>query len=173
MSRVDPESTGLNPVWRKGMVLASTGATWQEGANLTEIQAARRLLIQDMKTLEGLAPESGAYLNEVRLNRICPPIPTHFNLAFFFRLRDTNSTGRNPSSVVTTTSSEPSSGSTIRNHSSSFTKVSDPTSGTQISSAEYKTPPLTSASRETWRGCGLRIRTHVFSIRCDCITNPP
>jgi len=122
------------------MVLASTGTTWQDGANLTEIQAARRLLIQDMKILEGIAPESGAYLNEVRLNHM----PSHPHSLqprfFFFRLRDTNLTGRNHSSALTTISSEPSSGSTTRNRSSSFTKVLDQTSGTQTSSAKYETP---------------------------------
>jgi len=66
---VDPESTGLNPVWRNSLVYASTSATWQDGANSTEIDAARQRLIQDMKILEGIAPESGAYLNEVRVRR--------------------------------------------------------------------------------------------------------
>jgi len=158
VSRVDPESTGLNPAWRKSLALASIGTTWQEGANLTEIQAARRLLIQDMKILEGLAPESGAYLNEVRLNHI-PSHPHSLQPHFlFFRLRDTNSTGRNRSSALTTTHSEPSSGSTIRNHSSSFTKVSDQTSGTQISSAEYETPlnpPIDVSFARSMGGCGF------------------
>jgi len=148
VSRVDPESTGLNPAWRKSMVLASTGTTWQDGANLTEIQAARRLLIQDVKILEGIAPESGAYLNEVRLN--CMPSHPHLLQPHFFfsplRLRDTSSTGRNPSSALTTTNSEPSSTSTTRNHSSSFTKVSDQTSGTQTSSAKYETHRLVDPS---------------------------
>jgi len=66
VSRVDPESTGLNPVWRKSLVYATLSTTWQDGATLTEIQAARQLLVRDMKILEGIAPESGAYLNEVR-----------------------------------------------------------------------------------------------------------
>ena len=38
------------------------------------------------------------------------------------------------------TSFEPSSRSTIRNHSSSFTKVLDQTSGMQTSSAKYEAP---------------------------------
>ena len=42
------------------------GGGWQEGANLTEINAVRQLIIQDMKIVEALAPESGAYFNEVR-----------------------------------------------------------------------------------------------------------
>ena len=66
VSRVDPESTGLNPAWRKSLVYTTIGTIWQDGANSTEIQAARQLVVQDMKILEGIAPESGAYLNEVR-----------------------------------------------------------------------------------------------------------
>jgi len=83
VSRVDPESTGLNPAWRKSLVLTTVGTTWQDGANLTEIQAARQLLVQEMKILEGMAPESGAYLNEVRLNRMPShphPLQPHFFL---------------------------------------------------------------------------------------------
>ena len=69
MSLVDPESTGLNPAWRKSLVYSTIGTTWQDGASFTEIEAARQLLIHGMKILEGIAPESGAYLNEVRLTR--------------------------------------------------------------------------------------------------------
>ena len=65
VSRVDPDSMGLNPAWRNSLTLVLISRTWREGANLTEIEAARQLLIEDMKTLEGIAPESGAYFNEV------------------------------------------------------------------------------------------------------------
>ena len=61
---------GLNPAWRKSLALAVLFTAWQDGADLTEIEAARQLLIQDMKTLEGIAPESGAYFNEVRVLRL-------------------------------------------------------------------------------------------------------
>jgi len=64
VSRVDPESTGLNPVWRNSLIYTVVVATWQEGANETQIDAARQRLIQDMKVIEGIAPDSGAYLNE-------------------------------------------------------------------------------------------------------------
>ena len=64
---MDPESTGLNPAWRKSLVYATLGTSWQDGANSTQIDTARQLLIQDKKILEGIAPESGAYLNEVRV----------------------------------------------------------------------------------------------------------
>ena len=61
---------GLNPVWRNGLALVYLSRTWQEGATLTEIEATRQLLIEDMRILEGIAPESGAYLNEVRVPRL-------------------------------------------------------------------------------------------------------
>ena len=67
VSRVDPDSMGLNPAWRKSLALTTLYTTWQDGANLTEIEDVRQLLIEDMKILEGIAPESGAYLNEVRV----------------------------------------------------------------------------------------------------------
>lgn len=56
---------GLNPAWRSSLVYSNIGTSWQDGASLAEIDAARQLLIQEMKILEGIAPDSGAYLNEV------------------------------------------------------------------------------------------------------------
>jgi hypothetical protein len=47
------------------LVYATVGASWPDGANETEINAARQVLVQDMKILEAIAPDSGAYLNEV------------------------------------------------------------------------------------------------------------
>ena len=131
---------GLNPAWRDSLVYTTVGATWQEGANLTEIEAARQVLVQDMKILEGIAPESGAYFNEVRVtnlftNHLAQPFSV---LLRSRRLRDMNSTGRNRSSGLTMTSSEPSSRSTIRIQCSSCTKVSDRMSGTQISCAGFE-----------------------------------
>ena len=64
VSRVDPESTGLNPVWRNSLVYTVLVTTWPEGSDETQIEAIRQRLVQDMKTLEGVAPNSGAYLNE-------------------------------------------------------------------------------------------------------------
>ena len=61
---------GLNPAWRNSLAFTVVGAIWREGADLTEIEAARQLLVRDMKILEGIAPESGAYLNEVRVTRL-------------------------------------------------------------------------------------------------------
>ena len=75
VSRVNPESTGLNPAWRRSVALALLHTAWQDGANSSEIAAAREPLIHDMKLLEDLAPESGAYLNEVKH----PHGPLHWN----------------------------------------------------------------------------------------------
>lgn len=66
MSRVDPNSAGLNPVWRDSLAFVALSTYWQEGANLTEIEAARRLLVQDMKILDAIAPESGSSSNQVK-----------------------------------------------------------------------------------------------------------
>ena len=140
VSRVDPDSTGLNPAWRNGLAFTAIGRTWREGADLTEIEATRQLLIQDMKILEGIAPESGAYFNEVRvLRQFTVPDSVLNSLSRARRHRDMNSTGRNRSSGLTTTSSEPSNRNTIRIQCFSCTKVSHQTSGTQISSVESET----------------------------------
>ena len=64
---MNPDSTGLNPAWRNSLVYTALNLIWEDGADLAEINAARQVLIQNMKTLEAIAPESGAYLNEVRL----------------------------------------------------------------------------------------------------------
>lgn len=78
MSRVDPDSAGLNPVWRNSLAFVALSTYWQEGANSTEIDAARRLLVQDMKILDDIAPESGSSSNQVRKSGYALP-----NLNFF------------------------------------------------------------------------------------------
>jgi len=61
---------GLNPAWRNSSAFATLFTAWWDGTNLTEIEATRQVLIQGVKILEGIAPESGAYLNEVRIPRL-------------------------------------------------------------------------------------------------------
>ena len=139
---MDPESTGLNPAWRKSLVYTTLGTGWQDGTNFTQIQADRQLLIQDMKIIEGIAPDSGAYLNEVRFSELdFSPFKKKLTgrVAYVCRLRDTNSTGRSHSSALTSISSAPSSRNTIRNPSSSFMRVLDQRTGTRISSAGSET----------------------------------
>ena len=74
---MDPESTGLNPAWRNSLAYTTLGTSWEDGATVSQIEAARQLLVQDMKILEGIAPDSGAYLNEVSIART-------FRSSFFF-----------------------------------------------------------------------------------------
>jgi len=69
VSLVDPESTGLNPAWQNSLVYTTLGTSREDDPNSTQIEAARQLLVQDMKILEGIAPESGTYLNEVSITR--------------------------------------------------------------------------------------------------------
>ena len=109
VSRVDPDSVGLNPAWRNSLIYTIVTTGWQEGANETQINTNRQQLIQDMKILEGIAPDSGAYLNEVRLPALTSARSSRLLTLLFFRVRpctnrlpDTNSTGRNPFSVPTT-----------------------------------------------------------------------
>ena len=57
---------GLNPAWRNSLAYTTIGTSWDDGANSTVIEAAQERLIENMRILEGIAPDSGAYLNEVR-----------------------------------------------------------------------------------------------------------
>ena len=80
VSRVHPGSAGLNPVWRKSLAYTILATGWRDGADSTEIAAAREILVHDMKIVEGLAPESGAYLNEVNV----PHAALHYCRSNFF-----------------------------------------------------------------------------------------
>lgn len=65
MSKVDPDSTGLNPAWRKALVHVAFGGAWDEGAPATEITRVREQLARRLKKISDVTPGSGAYLNEV------------------------------------------------------------------------------------------------------------
>jgi hypothetical protein len=67
VSRVDPESTGLNPSWRKAIAQVYITESWEEGANSTTILAARERLKKGTDVLDKLTKDSGSYLNEVRI----------------------------------------------------------------------------------------------------------
>jgi len=66
VSRVDPESTGLNPSWRKAIAQVSIDESWQEGADSATIPTAREHLKRGTDVLDKLTKDSGSYLNEVR-----------------------------------------------------------------------------------------------------------
>ena len=56
---------GLNPAWRKALLHAVVGVGWPEGVSSTVIEQFRDTLKGYASTLHDLAPDSGAYLNEV------------------------------------------------------------------------------------------------------------
>jgi hypothetical protein len=66
VSRVNPESTGLNPSWRKAIAEVFIAESWEEGADSATIFAAKERLQQRTDVLDKLTKDSGSYLNEVR-----------------------------------------------------------------------------------------------------------
>ncbi|OBZ79722.1 putative oxidoreductase ORF5 in fasciation locus [Grifola frondosa] len=67
VSHVDPDSTGLNPAWRKALVHAIFSTGWPEGTPAAVIHEVEASMKQNMTNLRALAPESGAYFNEASL----------------------------------------------------------------------------------------------------------
>ena len=58
--------TALNPAWRDAVVHVAISGGWEEGASAEEIQAVRDdVTYRQVAALKSLAPESGAYFNEV------------------------------------------------------------------------------------------------------------
>ncbi|KAI0635700.1 hypothetical protein C8Q77DRAFT_1099088 [Trametes polyzona] len=67
VSRVDPDSVGLNPAWRKARMHVVVATLWPKGSDAGTIGAARKRLQDQMVNLRALAPHSGAYFNEASL----------------------------------------------------------------------------------------------------------
>ena len=65
VSRVDPDSVGLNPAWRNAVTLVIVGDLWEDGTSAEEIQNIKEKLKGYNDILEGLQPGSGTYFNEV------------------------------------------------------------------------------------------------------------
>ena len=65
VSRVDPESTGLNPSWRKAVTEVYVVASWPEGSTVDFIFQQIDELKQSTLILDKLTTDSGSYLNEV------------------------------------------------------------------------------------------------------------
>ena len=68
MAKVDPESTGLNPAWRKAISMIYVGESIadEDGSlNFNVIQERRARLVEGTKLIDELSVDSGAYLNEV------------------------------------------------------------------------------------------------------------
>lgn len=65
VSGVSPDSTGLNPAWRKALAEVVYTIQWDEGTSTTNIAKLRNQLAQSLKNISDLTPGSGAYFNEV------------------------------------------------------------------------------------------------------------
>ncbi|OSD07957.1 FAD-binding domain-containing protein [Trametes coccinea BRFM310] len=65
VSRTDPSSTGLNPAWRQAVAHAVFGTTWPDGTSPKDIVKLRLVLRERTAEVRALAPDSGAYFNEV------------------------------------------------------------------------------------------------------------
>jgi len=77
VSKIDPDSVGVNPAWRKAVVHAAFGVSWPEGTSSRKIPE----MVADVKQVESqlreLTPSSGAYFNEVHHDFIWhPSLPT-------------------------------------------------------------------------------------------------
>lgn len=65
VSRVDPDSTDLNPSWRKALSEVYIIAAWPEGSTADFIFQQIDEMKQRTLILDELTTDSGAYLNEV------------------------------------------------------------------------------------------------------------
>ena len=65
VSRPNASSTGLNPAWRKALVHTIFGVAWADGTSAAEIGEMQDTLKATSAKVRALAPDSGAYFNEV------------------------------------------------------------------------------------------------------------
>ncbi|KAL4066264.1 hypothetical protein V8B97DRAFT_1981587 [Scleroderma yunnanense] len=65
VSQIDPESAGVNPVWRNAVVEVLCGVSWDDGASSKEIQGLISQLQTWISAFHDVAPNDGAYFNEV------------------------------------------------------------------------------------------------------------
>ena len=70
VAKADPNSTGLNPAWRKALIHTILGTAWDEGASSSVIEQQRDTLKRYTSVLNDLVPHAGAYLNEVRADAV-------------------------------------------------------------------------------------------------------
>ena len=98
MSKVDPDSTGVNPAWRKALAHIDWGPTWDEGASASEIDQLRAALAKTLEKLSTLTGSS-AYFNEVPLLICGRNIDAHLD----FRHLCLSPTQSTPSLVIITT----------------------------------------------------------------------
>ena len=66
VTQINPESAGLNPGWRNAVGGAGCIMGWDEGASSKEIEQLIFQLKAWTGALNDIAPNDGAYFNEVR-----------------------------------------------------------------------------------------------------------
>ncbi|KAF9467719.1 hypothetical protein BDZ94DRAFT_980884 [Collybia nuda] len=81
VSKVDPESMGLNPAWRKALAHVILQVSWEEGQPISEIRKVEQQIRDGTMILDSVAPESGAYFNEASLYETNPQ-KTFFGLHY-------------------------------------------------------------------------------------------
>jgi len=67
VSRVNQDSTGLNPAWRRALAHVIFWTTWDEGTPTGRIAQLRKQLAQNLKNISDVTPGSGAYFNEASM----------------------------------------------------------------------------------------------------------
>ncbi|KAF5392829.1 hypothetical protein D9757_000992 [Collybiopsis confluens] len=78
VSQVDPDSTGLNPAWRKAAAHIVFGGSWPQGSTVSDIRLVQNTVKGYLSVLEDLVgPGGGAYFNEASLYE------QHFEQTFF------------------------------------------------------------------------------------------
>ncbi|KAF5392708.1 hypothetical protein D9757_000995 [Collybiopsis confluens] len=68
VSQVDPDSSGLNPAWRKAAAHIVFGGNWPQGSTVSDIRLVQNTVKGYLSVLEDLVgPGGGAYFNEASL----------------------------------------------------------------------------------------------------------
>ncbi|EIW73963.1 hypothetical protein CONPUDRAFT_170409 [Coniophora puteana RWD-64-598 SS2] len=77
VSKVDPDSAGINPAWRDAVVHITWGASWDDGATADDIGKLAAGLKEQEARIRALTPTSGCYFNEAS------PFEEDFQYTFF------------------------------------------------------------------------------------------
>jgi hypothetical protein len=66
VSKVNPDSAGLNPAWRKTIGQVSASINWNEGTSTAGINSLRKIAASNLELLDTISIDHAAYYNEVR-----------------------------------------------------------------------------------------------------------
>jgi len=77
VSKVDPNSAGINPAWRDAVVHITWGASWDDGTTADDIGKLATGLKEQEARIRALTPTSGCYFNEAS------PFEEDFQYTFF------------------------------------------------------------------------------------------